>query len=271
MKDLKVVAMDMDGTLLTAGQDILPYTKNVLMKLQEIGVSLVLASGRDIDSLQKIGQKLNLSEYSQNGYICLNGLEIYDAIGNQLHQERKLQFQDAVILADVAKQYSIDMILFFKEKLYIMDFGETGITEHHFMTSKKYKTKDIYSIPTHEFNDLRKVAFIQESSHIYEVIPILQEQYHEQFEICKVEPEWVEINPSGTNKGTALMKYTEMKNISTEHVLAFGNGENDIEMLKLAGKGIAMANSFETVKEAADDICGDNEHDGIGLYLQKLL
>ena len=67
MGELKVVAMDMDGTLLTASQDILPYTRKVLMQLQQQGVSLLLASGRDIDSLQKIGQKLNLSDYPQSG------------------------------------------------------------------------------------------------------------------------------------------------------------------------------------------------------------
>ena len=271
MNDLKVVAMDMDGTLLTTGQEILPYTKEILMKLQETGVSLVLASGRDIDSLQKIGQKLNLSAYSQNGYICLNGLEIYDAKGNQLHQEEKLKREDAIVLANLAKQYSIDMILFFKNDLYIMDFGETGITEHHFMTSTKYKIRDINDIPIHEFEDLRKIAFIQAPTHIRKVIPILQKQYHHQFDICKVEPEWVEINPYGTNKGTALMKYAEIKNVSIDHIVAFGNGENDMEMLKLAGRGIAMENSFENVKTIADDVCGDNEHDGIGLYLQKYL
>lgn len=271
MNDVKIVAMDMDGTLLTASQDILSYTKEVLMKFQETGVSLVLASGRDIDSLVKIGKKLNLSEYSQNGYICLNGLEIYDAKGNQLHQEEKLKREDAIVLTELAKEHHIDMILFFKESLYIMDFGKTGITEHHFITSTKYKTRNIEDIPIEQFEDLRKVAFIQEASHIHEVVPILQEQYHHKFDICKVEPEWVEINPYGTNKGTALMKFAQIKDISIDQVIAFGNGENDIEMLKLAGKGIAMANSFESVKDIADDICGDNEHDGIGLYLKNNL
>lgn len=269
MRNLKVIAMDMDGTLLTSDQEILPYTKDVLMQLQKQGVSLVLASGRDIDSLQRIGEKLDLSAYPQNGYICLNGLEIYDAKGNQLHQEEKLQYSDAYILSTIAKKHSIDMILFFKDNLYIMDFGQTGITDHHFMNSKKYKIKDIKDIPVSEFKDLRKVAFIQEPSLINAVIPILQVEYHHQFDICKVEPEWVEINPYGMNKGTALMKYTQIKNISTDHVLAFGNGENDIEMLKVAGTGVAMNNSFDNVKKAADYVCEDNEHDGIGLYLTR--
>ena len=78
MNDIKMIVMDLDGTLLTKNQNILPYTKDVLMKYQEKGISLVLASGRDIDSIQKIGKKLNMSDYLQNTYICLNGLEIYD-------------------------------------------------------------------------------------------------------------------------------------------------------------------------------------------------
>lgn len=271
MGELKVVAMDMDGTLLTASQDILPYTRKVLMQLQQQGVSLLLASGRDIDSLQKIGQKLNLSDYPQSGYICLNGLEIYDSLGNQLHQEEKLQFKDAAILADMAKTYHIDMILFFKNSLYIMDFGQTGITEHHFMTSTKYKVQDIKEIPLSEFEDLRKVAFVQKASISNEILPTLQQTAHQQFDLCKVEPDWVEINPYGSHKGAALQKYASIKNISIDHIIAFGNGENDIEMLKIAGKGIAMGNSFENVKYVADDICEDNEHEGIGLYLQEYL
>lgn len=271
MNKLKVIAMDMDGTLLNANQEILPYTKQILMKLQSQGISLLLASGRDIDSLKKIGQKLNLSDYPQSGYICLNGLEIYDSVGNQLHQETKLTYQQAMVLADIAKQHYIDMILFFKESLYIMDFGETGITDHHFMSSAKYKIKRIQDIPSTEFDDLRKVAFVQHTDVMENILPTVQKTLLHQFDICKVEPDWVEINPYGLNKGSALQKYTTLKNISIDHVMAFGNGENDIEMLKIAGQGIAMGNSFENVKVIADDVCGDNEHEGIGLYLKEYI
>ena len=70
------------------------------------------------------------------------------------------------------------------------------------------------------------------------------------------------------SKGQALLKLAQIKNISLDNVIAFGNGENDIDMLKIAGTGIAMDNSFDTVKEVADAICEDNEHDGIGKYLE---
>ena len=152
-----------------------------------------------------------------------------------------------------------------------MDFGQTGITEHHFMTSTKYKVQDIKEIPLSEFEDLRTVAFVQKASILNEILPTLQQTAHQQFDLCKVEPDWVEINPYGSHKGAALQKYASIKNISIDHIIAFGNGENDIEMLKIAGKGIAMGNSFENVKYVADDICEDNEHEGIGLYLQEYL
>ncbi|WP_418553322.1 Cof-type HAD-IIB family hydrolase [Longibaculum muris] len=271
MGELKVVAMDMDGTLLTASQDILPYTRKVLMQLQKQGVSLLLASGRDIDSLQRIGEKLDLSHYPQSGYICLNGLEIYDATGNQLHQEKKLQYEDALVLARQAKLYHIDMILFFESCLYILEYGKSSIVQHHFTSSTKYQVNNVEDIPYQEFQDLRKVAFIQSAEVIEKVLPKIQEENKNHFDICKVEPEWVEINPYGLNKGTALQKYANIKNIPIQHIMAFGNGENDIEMLKIAGKGIAMGNSFENVKYVADDICEDNEHEGIGLYLQEYL
>ena len=72
------------------------------------------------------------------------------------------------------------------------------------------------------------------------------------------------------SKGKALMELSTIKNIPLSHMIAFGNGENDIEMLKVAGKGVAMENSFATVKSAGDDVCLDNEHDGIGVYLENL-
>lgn len=271
MSNVKMIVMDLDGTLLTRQQEILPYTQEVLMKCQKEGISLVLASGRAIDSIQKIGDKLNMSKYKQNVYICLNGLEIYDMENRLLYQEEKLKYEDGVQLAHIAKKHSIDMIFFFNECLYIIEYGQTKIINDHFMTSQKNCVTDIDDIPKECFSCLKKIAFIQEAEVMGQIIGDLQNETKGQFELCMVEREWIEINPLGISKGKALKKLAKIKNVLITDIIAFGNGENDIEMLKFAGKGIAMANSFESVKEVADDICGDNEHDGIGLYLKNNL
>lgn len=270
MKDIKMIVMDLDGTLLTRNQDILPYTKDVLMKYQEKGISLVLASGRDIDSIQKIGKKLNMSDYLQNTYICLNGLEIYDMENQLLHKEEKLKYEDGIQLANLAKKYHIDMIFFFKDCLYILEYGNTGIINDHFMTSVKNEIHNITEIPISYFNCLKKVAFIQTADTMSQIIKDLQNEVKNKYELCMVEDAWVEINPLGLSKGHALKVLSEIKNIPLNQIIAFGNGENDIDMLKAAGVGIAMDNSFESVKSVADDICDDCENNGIAKYLMNM-
>lgn len=269
MEDIKMIVMDLDGTLLTREQRILEYTKDVLMQCQKQGISLVIASGRDINSIQEIGQRLNMPAYLQNAYICLNGLEIYDMQNQLLHQENKLTYEDAVKLAGIAKKYKVDIVFSFKDCLYIIEYGYTGIINDHFMTMVKYKVKDIQDIPQECFDYLKKIIFIEKAEVMGSIIRDIQESTRGQYEVCMVEPEWVEINPNGVSKGKALQVLSNIKNIPLKNILAFGNGENDITMLKTAGIGVAMENSFESVKSIADDVCGHCHEDGIGKYLVK--
>lgn len=84
-------------------------------------------------------------------------------------------------------------------------------------------------------------------------------------------PKWLELMPLGITKGSGLQALTELLHIPMANVMAFGDGENDIEMLQAAGIGIAMENAMEEVKAAADDITADNNNDGITAALRKYL
>lgn len=270
MEKIELIAMDMDGTLLTSHQKILPYTKEVLMNLQKQGVSLVLASGRDIESLAFYGKQLEIEKYPQSGYIVLNGLEIYNSQKECLYKGKRLNKDDVYILNALAKKYMFDMVIFFEKCLYILTYGKTGIMENHFIDRDKYGIDDVNKIPDDLYQSVKKVAFIQSATVMDKVLPIIQLDMKSRFEICRVERDWVEVNPAMASKGKALMELSTIKNIPLSHMIAFGNGENDIEMLKVAGKGVAMENSFATVKSAGNDVCLDNEHDGIGVYLENL-
>ena len=82
-------------------------------------------------------------------------------------------------------------------------------------------------------------------------------------------PKWLELMPLGITKGSGLQALTELLHIPMANVMAFGDGENDIEMLQAAGIGIAMENAMEEVKAAADDITAGNNNDGIAAALRK--
>lgn len=270
MNKEKMIVMDLDGTLLPRNQLILDKTKKVLQYLQGQGVPLVLSSGRDIDSIEKIASQISMSDYKQNSYICLNGLEIYDSKHNLLHSQNKLQYRDALNLNKLAKKYDIDMILFFKDCLYLLEYGKTDIINSHFMNSSKNSVNDINEIPRDYFDCLKKVAFIQTKEVIDKNLTSIQNEATNKYDICKVEDEWIEINPININKGSALKALCDIKNYPIKNTIVFGNGENDIEMLKVAGRSVAMGNSFDTVKAITDDICGDCEDDGIANYLLDL-
>lgn len=262
-----MILTDIDGTLLNSNHVISEYTKETLIEFQKQGKSLILASGRHIDSMLTIGKTLSMEDYPQSGYICLNGLEIYDSKGQCLHTEKQLGKDDAIELDLYAKKYELDLILFFNNVIYMIEYGKSSIMEYHFLSNTRYKVDSVLDIPKDIFSSLKKVALLQHSEIMQSKLNALKADIKDQYELCMVEEDWIEISHCGVSKGEALKVLSRIRNLSAKNIAAFGNGENDSSMIENAGIGIAMGNSFESVKNVADVVCRDNDHDGIGHYV----
>ncbi|MEG0591697.1 MAG: Cof-type HAD-IIB family hydrolase [Coprobacillus sp.] len=269
MNNIEMILTDIDGTLLNSEHQISKYTKETLIEFQRQGKSLILASGRNIDSMLQIGSHLNIKDYSQSGYICLNGLEIYDNNGKCLHAEKQLDESDVVELDKYANKYELDIILFFDKQIYMIEYGKSGIMEYHFLTSTRHKVSSVHEIPKEMFPLLKKVALLQDADIMQERLDRLKDEVKDQYELCMVEKDWIEISHCGVSKGEALKILAQLRNLSLENIAAFGNGENDMSMIINAGVGVAMGNSFESVKNVADYVCNDNDHDGIGYFVTE--
>lgn len=266
-----MILTDIDGTLLNSQHEISEYTKKQLIEFQKQGNSLILASGRNIDSMLKIGETLNINDYLQSGYICLNGLAIYDSKGQCLHTEKQLDRSDAIELDKYAKKYELDLILFFNNEIYMIEYGKSSIMEYHFLTSTRHQVSSVHEIPKNIFASLKKAALLQHEDIMQQKLDSLKEDTKGIYEICMVEKDWIEISHCGVSKGEALKILSKIKNISLDHIAAFGNGENDSSMIENAGVGVAMGNSFESVKAIADYVCQDNDHDGIGHFINQYI
>ena len=97
----------------------------------------------------------------------------------------------------------------------------------------------------------------------------IEEQLPDIFHSVSVRPVRMEAQYVGINKGEALKIIAKMENISTSEIIAFGDGENDISMLKTVGVAVAVQNAMKRVKAAADDLCPSNQKDGVADYLSK--
>ena len=264
---MKMIIMDLDGTLLNRDLKIIDLTRETLMSYQKAGISLVLSSGRDVKSVMEVGHGLLMEDYPQNLYVCLNGLDIYNNKGELVHEEQKLSRDDAIEICNIAKGYHMDILFFFEKEMYALEYAHTGMINDHFMTTVKHPVQSVEEIPEHEFTCLKKIAFLQSEDVILKDLIPLQKEINKHYDLCKVEDTWLEINPKGLSKGHALEVISQLKNIPLSEMIAFGNGENDIDMLKTAGVGVAMENSYDTVKAAADVVCRHCDDNGIAHYL----
>ena len=99
----------------------------------------------------------------------------------------------------------------------------------------------------------------------------MAEDMGERMHILHSTPYFIELLPPGIDKGTALAKILQHYGMSPRNLIAFGDSYNDIDMLRLAGKGVAMGNAEEKVKQAADYVTLTNEEDGVAVFLEEMI
>lgn len=290
MDKIKMIATDLDGTLLNSKSEISVETKQCLIKAQEEGICLVLASGRSHLSLINYGQQLKVDEY--NGYyIGANGATLTNAntlehkIISQLKKEEiKNLFNDAKlfnveilgVVDDTIFDYIPSELKEIKKEYRIKNniSDDTPWTAGNFKIihdqRKNNYTNIIYIENYDEINQpINKLCFADEEKNLTELYNLLIEKYGDKYHFALTSPTWIETTHLGINKGDALLGLAKSLGIKKEEIVAFGDGENDLSMIKLVKYGVAMSNAMDSVKKAAYAITDDNDSNGIAKYLEK--
>ena len=274
MQKIKMIALDLDGTTLNDKKQLTPRTKQVLEQAARQGIHIVVASGRAYTSLPEEVMALSGITYA----LTSNGSAVYDtAFG-----ERCLE-----ILMEAEK---VDAILeFLREK--------PGQEVEVFYKGNPYVSEAFLREPTRYGAPERAVGYLQSTrtpvSDLHEFIREHRQEL-DSMDIISAEPkdreEWfkkleeigelyitssvfyrVEVSNRKSGKGAALKKLAERLQIRPEEIVAFGNAENDVDMIQFAGTGVAVANSPEHVKQCADRIAPSNQEEGVAQVLEELL
>lgn len=285
----KLVAVDLDGTMLNEYGVVTENTKKTIKNTIEKGIDVIIASGRPIDSIKTIAKEIG----SENYFIAGNGSLIYDIKKDEIIYEKFLNKQKVLEIAQIcennsisyniyteetiiAKQLKHNVLYYYKENLKKEEKNKTNITlvdniEEYIKKSQNEKFLKITicdenkSIFNSVIRKLKKVSNID----ILDVCHMSRKVIKQGTEDVAIEYYYTEISVKDVNKWNAVQYLINKLNIKKEEVIAIGDNINDKEMIKNAGVGIAMGQSTPKIIELADYITENNKNEGVKKAIER--
>lgn len=268
MMKYKIIALDVDGTLVRDGGELSPIVRDALVRAQrDYGMRIVLASGRPTSGLLALAEALELARYS--GYIMpYNGGRIYSARALSAPIFVR-SLDDAWIseLYQLTKQYGVSILSYSDTELLSEDIDSPYVQKEVAITKMPIRrlARFAYEVPS----ALTKCLAVGDPERIAMLEPIVRMQFSGRVDAFRSNPYFLELVPHGVNKGVSLSYLLEKLDYDKSELIAVGDSFNDIEMIQLAGLGVAMANAHETIKQCADYVTTSNEDDGVAHLLSK--
>ena len=260
----KLVISDLDGTLLNAQHTLSEYTKRAVQTLVDEGVHFMIATGRHHCDATKIMEKLGVETY----LITANGATVANHAGELIEQAT---IPKAVVegILDIETPKGVFKNLY-QGELWLMEETDKIFDAYYSEGDFQYT---LCRFKEHLHKPINKVfftAFVHENLiHIAEEV---KAKYGDSVDVTFSMPECLEIMPKGVNKGTAVLKTLEHFGVAPEDVIAFGDGMNDYEMLKVVGKGYVMSNANIQLKSHLPnhEHIGYNHEDAVAREIVRL-
>jgi len=264
-KDIKLITVDLDGTLLNSKHEISERNKKAITKAIEQGVQVVVATGKTRYAAKKLLEELAIKS---PGIFC-QGLMIYNGDGtirNNTIMDKKILRRIITFAEDRGfgvLAYSGDRILTRRADEVADKIAEYG----------EPRAESVGALVNHldetDFNKL--ILYGQESK-----IPALRWQLSKQLDglihLTRANVKGIlEVLPANTSKGKAVMRVMKDLNIPPENTMAIGDGENDIEMLEAVGTKVAVGNAIQKLKDIADQVVGSNDADGVAQAIEMFV
>lgn len=263
----RLVAVDVDGTLLDSHHDLLDSTRAALARVRRAGATLMIASGRPVAGLRHHVERLGIPT---EGLILagFNGAVVEDATTGDVLASFPIPASVSAVMYRGLRDLPISVIVPVGSDVFIED--PEGYMVH--VEARANGTREVL------VEDLVAAAPTPPKILISAPHEILREQREaidalggSTVETCFSSPFYYEVNAAGVSKGAALAAYCTANRIPLEDTVAFGDNENDITMVQAAGVGVAMGNAVDALKDVADVVTASNDEHGIALVLDGLL
>ena len=287
----KLVAIDLDGTLLNSYGVVTEYTKQILREKIQKGIQIVLASGRPIDSIKTIANEIGGQKY----FIAGNGALIYDLEQNEIIYEKYMSKEKVLEIIKICEENSIAYNVY-TEKTILSKSLQYNVLYYHKENLKKEENKktkinivdDIYEyIKNTENEKFLKITICDNDKSIFnsiikkiktigdidvlDVSHMSRKTIRDGTEEFKVEYFYTEISSKNVDKWDAIQYLMNKLSIKEEEVIAVGDNINDKKMIENAGLGISMFGSTKVIIDCSDYVAKSNNEDGVAHALKEII
>lgn len=272
MSNYKLIAFDMDGTLLNSQKKISEKSIEAINKAMKKGKIVILNTGRCPAELEEYFDALDNIQYLN----CVSGALVFDRKNNTKIYSKTLDIETVKKLLDIARQED-DMVhllskdsIVQKDKIDKMPDYHMGVYQEMYIRVTN-KWDNLYS----QYNEN---PFPVEKLNIYHISSEARERTRQRIlesnlevELADAETTSLEVSAKGIDKGLGLKKLCDYNQITLDETIVVGDADNDIAAMKEAGLAIAMGNANENIKQLSDVIVSDNDHDGCVEAIEKYL
>ena len=285
----KLVAIDLDGTMLNSYGMVTENTKQVIKNTINKGTEVIIASGRPIDSIKTIAKEIG----SENYFIAGNGALIYDIKKDEIIYEKFMNKQKVLEIIKICEENSIayniytektiiakglkyNVLYYYKENLKKEENKKTNITivEDVYEYIKNLENEKFLKITVCDetksvFNSIIRKLRTVEDIDVLDVLHMSRKMIKQGTEDVPIEYYYTEISLKDVDKWNAIEYLANKMNISKDEIIAIGDNINDKEMIENAKVGIAMGQSTPVITKIADFVTLNNNEDGVAKALEK--
>lgn len=277
---IKAILLDIDGTLTNDKKEITSETKEALLKAQNSGIRLIIASGRPPRGLRRFGKELDM--YDHNGlFICFNGAEVINCSTKEVLFSVPMKSEDAKAVLQHLKQFDVVPVIMHDRYAYLPNAYRGNMIHNregklfnvidYEVHSNNYLIRECEDMAEEIDFPVKKILTAGDPPYMKAHYLEMDEPFRDKLSCMFTAPFYYEFTAKGIDKAKAIEETLRHIGCTREEFMAFGDAENDRSMLEYAGIGIAMGNAVPEVKEIADYITLDNNHDGIAYALNRFL
>lgn len=272
MKDIRIIALDLDGTLLNANKELTERNYRALEAAAARGIEIVPTTGRFYDAMPQVIRDLPFVNYA----ITINGAQVAHVRTGDVLYRAEIPWQQAVEIMSVLDTLPVVYDCFMDNAAFMTAALKERIDEctddpHYrkMVRELRQSVPELKAFITKRGQDVQKSQFFTMDMALRQrMLNELPRRFPGIITTAALLHN-VEINHERANKGAAVLALAEHLGCGAENVMAFGDGLNDLSMIRAAGTGVVMANAFDEVKRYADYITDDCDHDGVAAAIEK--